>query len=83
VVDLIHRLLIYAPGSRLKAAEALRHPWLLTDSPLVLPRASALACRNTPECPMATEIRDRKTAGEWLKMFLAPDLQEWRERDSD
>ncbi|KAI0253193.1 kinase-like protein [Lactifluus subvellereus] len=75
VVDLLQRLLIYPPDSRLKAAEALGHPWLLSDGPLVLPRAAALTGGN-PSQDTAAEIRDGKTAGEWLKLFLAPGLQE-------
>ncbi|KAI9511892.1 kinase-like protein [Russula earlei] len=52
-LDLLHRLLVYPPDSRLRAAAALTHPWLLDDAPLT---------------------RDGKTAGEWLKIFLAPGL---------
>jgi cell division cycle 2-like protein len=72
VADLLQRLLIYPPDLRLKAVEALRHPWLLGDGPLVLPR-SALASDNV--LPYAAEMRDGRTAGEWLKVFLAPGLQ--------
>ena len=72
VADLLQRLLIYPPYLRLKAVEALRHPWLLGDGPLVLPR-SALASDNV--LPYAAEMRDGRTAGEWLKVFLVPGLQ--------
>jgi hypothetical protein len=81
--DLLQRLLIYPPDSRLKAAEALRHPWLLTDGPLVLPQAAILADENAPEYAASTETRDGKTAGQWLKLFLAPDLPESREGDRE
>ena len=69
MVDLLQRLLIYPPDSRFKAADALMHPWLLSDAPLVLPRAAGLS-DNMPA--YATELRNGKSAGEWLKLFLAP-----------
>lgn len=71
VVDLLQRLLVYPPDLRFKVAEALVHPWLLSDTPLVLPRAAAVG-DNMPA--YSAELRDGKTAGEWLKLFLAPDL---------
>jgi hypothetical protein len=71
-LDLIQRLLVYPPDSRFKAADALKHPWLLGDGPLVLPRA-ALASDDILD--YAAETRDGRTAGEWLKLFLAPGLQ--------
>lgn len=71
VVDLLQRLLVYPPDSRFKAADALMHPWLLSDPPLVLPRA-AVWSDNMPA--YAAELRNGKSAGEWLKSFLAPDL---------
>lgn len=70
-VDLLQRLLVYPPVSRFKATAAVTHPWLLRDGPLVLPRA-AIASGGMPA--HATETRDGKTAGEWLKLFLAPGL---------
>ena len=71
VVDLLQRLLVYPPDLRFKVADALKHPWLLSDAPLVLPRG-AVVSDNMPA--YAAELRDGKTAGEWLKLFLAPDL---------
>lgn len=71
VVDLLQRLLIYPPESRFKAANALMHPWLLSDAPLVLPRATFLS----DDMPAhAAELRNGKSAGEWLKLFLPPGL---------
>jgi hypothetical protein len=72
MVDLLQRLLVYPPGSRLGAGDALRHPWLLSDGPVVLPRAAALIGGNSPEYAAVAEIRDGKTAGEWLKLFFCP-----------
>jgi serine/threonine protein kinase len=70
-VDLIQRLLVYPPNSRFKAADALKHPWLSNDGPLVLPQAILKGgCLAS-----TTEKRDGRTAGEWLKLFLAPGLQ--------
>jgi cyclin-dependent kinase 8/11 len=71
VVDLLQRLLIYPPDSRFKAADALMHPWLLSDAPLVLPRVTVL---NDNMPAYAAELRDGKSAGEWLGLFLAPGL---------
>jgi hypothetical protein len=71
VVDLLQRLLVYPPNLRLKVADALTHPWLLSDTPLVLPRAAVV---NDNMSAYSAELRDGKTAGEWLKLFLAPDL---------
>jgi serine/threonine protein kinase len=71
VVDLLERLLFYPPESRFKAADALMHPWLSSDAPLVLPRAAVLS-GNMPA--YAAELRNGKGAGEWLKLFLAPGL---------
>jgi len=70
-IDLIQRLLVYPPDSRLKAADALKHPWLLSNGRLVLPRAAL-----EDGCTLAdtAEMRDGRTAGEWLKLFLAPGL---------
>jgi len=68
-LDLIHRLLVYPPDSRFRAADALKHPWLLGDAPLVLPQV-ALASDSVPAC--AAEVRDGRTAGEWLRVFLTP-----------
>jgi len=70
-VDLLQRLLVYPPYSHFRAAAAVAHPWLLRDGPLVLPRV-ALASDGMPA--HAAETRDGKTAGEWLKLFLAPGL---------
>jgi cyclin-dependent kinase 8/11 len=70
-VDLLQRLLIYPPDSRFKAADARMHPWLLNDAPLVLPRATIVG-DNMPA--YAAESRNGRTAGEWLKLFLAPGL---------
>ncbi|KAI0308378.1 kinase-like domain-containing protein, partial [Multifurca ochricompacta] len=74
-LDLVWRLLVYPPDSRFKAAEALTHPWLLSDGPLILPRA-ALPCENLNILEYAAEIRDGRTAGEWLKLSLASDSKE-------
>lgn len=35
-LDLVHRLLVYPPEGRMKASEALQHPWLV-HGPLLLP----------------------------------------------
>lgn len=82
-IDLLQRLLIYPPDSRLKAADALGHSWLLSDGPLVLPRAASPTGWDLLQDSAAAETRDNKTAGEWLKLFLAPGLQEPRDGGGD
>jgi cyclin-dependent kinase 8/11 len=79
-LDLIHRLLVYPPESRFRAADALRHAWLLDDPPLVLPQA-ALASDVVPAC--AAEVRDGRTAGEWLRAFLTSSPRQRREAVDD
>lgn len=69
MVDLLQRLLVYPPDSRYKAVGALMHPWLLSDAPLVLPRTAAVG-DTMPT--YAAELRDGRSAGEWLKLFLDP-----------
>lgn len=71
VVDLLQRLLVYPPELRVKAADALMHPWLTSDAPIVLPRAVVLS-ENMPT--YTAELRNGKSAGEWLQSFLAPGL---------
>ncbi|KAH8992396.1 kinase-like protein [Lactarius akahatsu] len=66
-VDLLQRFLVYAPASRFSAQGALRHPWLLGDGPLVLPRV-ALATVSAAES--VAEMRDSRTAAEWFKVFF-------------
>jgi len=79
-LDLLQRLLVYPPDSRFKAADALKHPWLSGDGPLVLPRA-ALASDDVPT--YAAEVRDGRTAGEWLRVFLTPNPQSRSKAVSD
>ncbi|KAI0066533.1 kinase-like protein [Artomyces pyxidatus] len=45
-LDLIHRLLVYPPASRLRAASALEHPWFAADPPVQIP-ASVLIHTNS------------------------------------
>jgi len=66
-VDFLQRFLIYPPGSRFSAEGALRHPWLLSDVPLVLPRAALAAVTMVKH---AAEMREGRTAAEWLKVFV-------------
>lgn len=36
-LDLIHRLLVYPPEARLRAADALRHPWFVGEGDAIVP----------------------------------------------
>ncbi|KAI0275240.1 kinase-like domain-containing protein [Gloeopeniophorella convolvens] len=70
-LDFVQRFLVYPPESRLKAADALRHPWLMDEGPLVLP--SSVLRAGDAELG-ASSLRADRTAGQWLKMFFAPDM---------
>jgi hypothetical protein len=35
--DLLHRLLVYPPQNRLRATDALRHPWFVAEPGVLLP----------------------------------------------
>lgn len=66
-LDLIHRLLVYPPASRLNAAETLKHPWFGADSTL-LPDGYG-----TEECTETLQVCHHwggKTLGEWMHLHL-------------
>ena len=71
VVDLISQFLVYPATSRLRAEDAIRHPWFIgADSTLLLPKGYTL--------PSGTEEFDNivvyewkgKTLGQWLHSVL-------------
>ncbi|THH13491.1 hypothetical protein EW146_g6721 [Bondarzewia mesenterica] len=64
-LDLIHRLLIYPPSSRLKAVDAQRHPWFSAKPPLLLPTAMK---EQEGAASHAQVSWDEKPLAEWLKL---------------
>lgn len=71
-LDLIHRLLVYPPRDRLKAAEVLNHPWFLenqnTDEPLLLPADSVQKSSGTNMICADWYNRD---LGFWLELVFS------------
>lgn len=63
-LDLIHRLLVYPPSSRLAAVDALRHPWFTEDAPLLLPQTGM----DLP--PHAQTTWQDKPLARWLSALL-------------
>ncbi|KAL5513666.1 hypothetical protein ACEPAH_4065 [Sanghuangporus vaninii] len=65
-LDLIHRLLVYPPEDRLKAAAALKHPWFTSfeeDIPLLLP----IGKNGYEECEAKIEWKG-KDFGHWFRI---------------
>ncbi|KZP29315.1 kinase-like protein [Athelia psychrophila] len=64
--DLLKRFIVYPQSERLKAAEALNHPWFIADPPALVPVGYSLA---SAETALAMQ-RDGKTLGEWICTIL-------------
>jgi serine/threonine protein kinase len=69
-LDLIHRLLVYPSEKRLKAREALRHPWFTSDPPMILPQSFSEASLIHRIEPSPLRRWEGKTLGEWLRAVL-------------
>jgi cyclin-dependent kinase 8/11 len=71
VIDLISQLLVYPPASRLRAEDAIRHPWFVdAGSTLLLPRGYALAPETEELRNIAVHEWKGQTIGEWLHSVL-------------
>ena len=69
--DLLHRFLVYPPPDRIRAKDALRHPWFTAADPLVLLPANYLAAGAIDEgVNHVSFIWEGKTLEEWLRMSL-------------
>jgi serine/threonine protein kinase len=66
--DLIRRLLVYTPSSRLKAAEALQHPWFAAKPTLILPVNYPVE-HNIDEACIGAVFEGRPLA-DWLHSIL-------------
>ncbi|KAF8641182.1 hypothetical protein AX17_000817 [Amanita inopinata Kibby_2008] len=73
-LDLVSRLLVYPPEKRLKAQEALSHPWFTTtDTPLLLP----------PNYPLQDDSLETHITAEWRGKSLGKVIQEILSHDED
>ena len=64
VLNLLQQFLVYPPGSRIRAEDALRHPWFTSeDSTILLPKGYSLE----------NEYHHAKTVDEWE----GKSLEEW------
>jgi len=74
-LDLIHRLLMYPPHRRFKAADSLRHPWFQTDShgDLLLPSEHP-GTKEAPAQHRWNTVWNENELGHWLSMFLQEKL---------
>lgn len=64
--DLLKRFIVYPQSERLKAAEALKHPWFIAEPPALVPVGYSLA---NAQNALAMQ-RDGKTLGEWICSIL-------------
>jgi len=71
VVDLISQFLVYPAASRLRAEDAMQHPWFISaGSTLLLPKGYALARKTEDLKNIAVYEWKGKTLGEWLHSML-------------
>lgn len=65
--DLLRRFLVYPESRRLRAAEALRHPWFTADPMPLLPPAYPLSDDQRSDLSKRVGSDwEGKTLGEWL-----------------
>jgi len=71
VIDLLSQFLVYPAASRLRAEDAIRHPWFVgVGSTLLLPRGYTLAPETEELKNIAVCEWKGKTIGEWLHSVL-------------
>ncbi|TFY64632.1 hypothetical protein EVG20_g5881 [Dentipellis fragilis] len=67
-LDLIHRFLVYPQASRLKARDALMHPWFQSEPPvLLLPETESAATSSA----LTSKSWNGKSLGDWLRVVMA------------
>ncbi|KAA1467871.1 kinase-like protein [Dentipellis sp. KUC8613] len=66
-LDLIHRFLVYPQASRLKARDALVHPWFQSEPPVLLPSETASAATSSA---LTSKCWDGKSLGDWLRTMM-------------
>ena len=82
-LDLIHRLLVYPPEARIRAADALKHPWFISEGdddddtqiPVLLPPERRVGLHfhlprssTQAEVPGAVDEWHGKPLGHWLEL---------------
>jgi len=70
--DLLRRFLVYPQSERLRAAEALKHPWFAADPMLLLPSGYALDSTCSDLSEQVGSSWEGKTLGELLFTNLPP-----------
>ena len=74
-LDLIHRLLVYPPATRLRAEDALKHPWFISEGgrdvkiPVLLPEGREIS-RHSLVDGLGGEYSEwhGKPLGHWLNV---------------
>ena len=71
VLNLLQQLLVYPPGSRIRAEDALRHPWFTNeDSIILLPKEYSLD--NEYHHVKTVDNWQGKSLEEWLHLIIVP-----------
>jgi serine/threonine protein kinase len=71
VLNLLKQFLVYPPGSRIRAADALRHPWFTSeDSIMLLPKGYSL--ENDYHHMKTVDEWQGKPLEEWLHLMIVP-----------
>ena len=71
VLNLLQQFLVYPPGSRIQAEDALRHPWFTSeDSIMLLPKGYSL--ENKYHDVKMEEEWQGKSLEEWLHLMIVP-----------
>jgi hypothetical protein len=65
-LDLLHRFLVYPSDRRLRARDALKHPWFTSEPPVLLPEDYPVMREKTGAVEHAERLLQGKTLGEWL-----------------
>jgi len=74
-LDLLQRLLVHTPSRRLHAANALSHPWLIADPPVLLPSEYRLANTDSDILQVyPATVWNGNDLGEWFRKTLSADL---------
>ncbi|PFH48127.1 hypothetical protein AMATHDRAFT_197100 [Amanita thiersii Skay4041] len=81
-LDLVSRFLAYPPEKRLKAQEALSHPWITCGEPLLLPQGYLLSQDENLRGHAITEWNG-KSLGELIQQILAHDKDDGSSNDDE
>jgi len=72
VLNLLQQFLVYPPGLRIRAEDALRHPWFTSkDSIMLLPKGYSLGKNEYHHVKMVDEWQG-KPLEEWLHLIIVP-----------